>query len=166
VSGAGVGGTSKRDRVIGTIIGLVAAAAVTGAAFAATLIISSLIFGRGTSTGSSGLYMLIMATIAGGTGGLVPAFVIGLPLHHYFVRRAWNKAPHYAGFGIVTALVTALLILMFFSLWFQGANMFQYSGTYFVLGMVALAGIAGGETFWIIRRPDRDAPPIPDEVFA
>lgn len=164
MSEAGVGGSTRRDRIVATIVGLIAAAAVTGAALAVGMVALSLIFGRGNATaGPNYLSLILMGTVVGGTAGLIPAFLVGLPLHHYLVRMKWNGAKHYAALGAGVAIATTLVLLMIF---LGGQGAWLNPGVAIFLAIVSFAGVMGGLTFWIIRRPDRDAPPIPDEVFA
>jgi hypothetical protein len=166
VSEATVGGTTKRHRVVTTIIGLIVAPAVTGAAIVIGLIIVSLIMGYGGSIGVGGpgnMAFLIMGVIFGATFGLIPSILVGLPLHHYFVHMKWNRALHYAALGAGIAPAALLLMTLVF-LSGQGTWLNLQVALTFLL--IAFAGAVGGLTFWIIRRPDRDTPPIPDEVFA
>jgi len=169
VSETRVGEPSKRQKVITTLIGLVAAPAVTGATFAICMMILATVLSSGGATGwrgSGGLGLLITSTVAGGIVGLVPALIVGLPLHHYFVRKRWNRALHYAAIGAAVGALSILVIMFVFQMWSSGMNPLPLPGLYMFVGMFAVSGTAGGLTFWIIRRPDRDTPPIPDEVFA
>jgi hypothetical protein len=156
--------------VVTTIIGLIVAPATTGAVFAITLIIIQLVFSAGTSyptRGTNNLAIILVSTVGGGIVGLAPALVVGLPMHHYLVRKQWNRALHYAALGAGVGALSIVVMVTIFQAWASGGGLpFLLPGFYMFLGMFAVSGAAGGLTFWIIRRPDRDAPPIPDEVFA
>lgn len=170
MSDNGVGEPSKRRKVVTTIIGLVVAPATTGAVFSICLIILQMVFSAGTSyaaRGANNLAIIVISTVGGGIVGLAPALVVGLPMHHYLVRRQWNGAVHYGALGAGVGALSVVVVMTIFQVW-AGGGMFPFllPGFYMILGLFTVSGTAGGLSFWIIRRPDRDTPPIPDEIFA
>lgn len=164
-----VGEPSKRRKVITTIIGLVVAPVVTCVSLVIGVIIFSMVMGGGGFAylaPSGNFAILIAAVMYGGTFGLVPSLLVALPLHHYFVRKRWSSAVQNGVLGLVAAILSLSLFLAVLSIWIRGPSPFMYPGAYIAIASLGVAGIPGGLSFWIIRRPDRDSPPIPDEVFA
>lgn len=163
-----VGEPSKRRKVVTTIIGLVVAPIVICVSLVIGIIIFSMVTDRGMGTAYFGgnFTLLIGAVIYGGTFGLVPSVLVALPLHHYFVRKQWNSAIQHGALGVVAGVLSLIIFMAVMSAWMQGPSPFMYPGAYIGIAAIGIAGIPGGLAFWIIRRPDRDAPPIPDEVFA
>ena len=163
-----VGEPSKRRKVVTTIIGLVVAPVVICVSLVIGVIIFSMVMDRGTGIAYFGgnFTLLIGAVIYGGTFGLVPSVLVALPLHHYFVRKQWNSAVQHGALGAIAGVLSLILFLAILSIWMPGPSAFMYPGAYIAIAAIGIAGIPGGLAFWIIRRPDRDAAPIPDEVFA
>ena len=171
MSEAGVGGKSRRARIATAIIGLVAAGAVTGLVLGAGMNLMVLIFGFSGTRASAGppfLPLMLGMTIIGAVGGMVPGLVLGMPLHFFvLVRRRWSSALHYAAVGALVAVVTIIIFIVTVSvLYFGGQGQWFNAALVTLLGAAAIAGAAGGWTFWAIHRPDRNKPPVLEDVFA
>jgi ABC-type uncharacterized transport system permease subunit len=100
--------------------------------------------------------MIFIGTFLGATWGQLATALVGLPAHvwlmHYTQRRSWM----YAAAGAVAGIIFGAI--------FVGPPLFgQAPPTVADLAMAltasAIAGAAGGLTFWLIRRPDRDVHP-------
>ena len=90
----------------------------------------------------------------GGLLGVVPSFLVGWPLHIVMQRLRLTQWWAYIALGLLLAAVAGLLV----------APTFGMSVIYFGAGimlMLAMSGAIGGLVFWLIRRPDRDAPASP-----
>lgn len=156
-----LGGGTRRDNIVLTIIGLIAAPIVGGAlgmpifltGLQLTGDLSSLPANPGlVSWVANFLGLMIGGSMVGAVFGLAPAFLLGSPLHIFLVRSQHTGRIHYAALGGLIGVVAP------FAMSFQvnplGAGLpllMQF------LSLALLSGVLGGLTFWFIRRPDRDA---------
>jgi hypothetical protein len=160
VSDDRVGGSTRRDRIVLTILGLVIAPVVGGVVVALGAVSHFLIAQAGAGrldasaiqqaiTGAP--QFMAVAAMAGAVFGILPALLLGWPAHLLLNRRQWTSARTYALAGAPLGFFIVRL-----------AYVFMGGGTAFLLPLPSdllfalLGGAAGAFTFWLIRRPDRD----------
>lgn len=157
-----VGGGTKRDKIIITIVGLLAAPVVGGIAGMTCLaVFGMLAYGAPFAWNLSALQglvtLLINGAIAGFIYGAAPAFVAGWPVHAMLVTAGFNGGFHYIICGGFIALIGVLILVSLL----VGPIAVEYFFAFptAVLSL-AIAGAVGGFVFWLIRRPDKDQPKL------
>lgn len=156
-----LGGGTRRDNIMLTHGGLLAAAVVAGMATGAAIFVITATLWGWSSTSLASPSMIVLGGAVGGSVGLVPAYLVGLPLHHYLARRRRNDASTYAGMGAAVTLTTAAILFFLFP---ASPAISKIVIGAVLLPLAPIGGAVGGLTFWFIRRPDRDAvnaPPQP-----
>lgn len=96
----------------------------------------------------------------GGLLGVPAVLVAGLPLHTLLYRCGFRALPWYAVLGPLFGLGAYLLGAVALQAWLPVGNPEVFYETSSVRG-VLLIGLATSIVFWLIRRPDRDAPNPP-----
>jgi hypothetical protein len=84
--------------------------------------------------------------------GVIPAFVLGVPVHALLMKTRKTHLLFYVGLGSVIAFVSFVTLSPLYGFgvaW--GPSIRAY------LPVVPLCGGLGGVLFWFIRRPDRDS---------
>ena len=136
-----------------TALGLLVAPIVGGALSlviwaTASDVLSGNLSGHSLANGFVGA--LMFGALYGAWIGLLPAFIIGWPLHVLLLRQRKTHLMVYVAAGAVLALVGFLVVMPLFGM---GS---LYLTTLIELGpAIALAGAIGAAVFWYIRRPDR-----------
>ncbi|MGE0596500.1 MAG: hypothetical protein AB7P07_09040 [Hyphomonadaceae bacterium] len=100
------------------------------------------------------------ALYAGFAGGILvgwPTMLLaGLPTHGWLLQSHRSAAPIYAAAGAAVGLLPAMILGL---LLLQGRGTME---TWLVLtGVGLVTGAVSAVLFWLIRRPDRDAPNPP-----
>lgn len=156
-----VGGGTKRDKIIVTIVGLIAAPVVGGVVGTTCLAVYSVIANEGGHVRDMKTFLMIFSMVISGPWigllyGVAPALLIGWPVHTYLVRAGRNGLITYALGGAIIGFV-GIAIMMPLLL---GLDLIQTLLIYPVTGLILVAvGASAGLVFWLIRRPDRDASP-------
>jgi len=142
--------TTQRNRLIRAIIGLVLAP-IVGAIVSVAITFGFASFLNPIGWTSPSTFDLLFGTVSiGAAAGCPAAFILGPPIHIWLQYRRWVGVHHYIAFGALIGLITALALAVFFM---------QAGGAIAIIGfMIIFAGAIGGLVFWLIRRPDRDAP--------
>jgi hypothetical protein len=107
--------------------------------------------------GADPFTVLLVGGIGGAILGSPAAIIIGWPLHLLLLKLRWTHVAVYIYLG---AMLGVIGFFTFVSLW--SPISFELLMTWFVI-VLAFAGAVGGGAFWLIRRPDRDAPPRVDD---
>lgn len=90
--------------------------------------------------------------------GSLAMVILGLPRHELLLKRTKARAWMYAAAGLIAGAAFGAI----FALPALLASP-QVVSSAALLPLGATAGAAAAMTFWLIRRPDRDAPPKPPE---
>lgn len=150
----------QRNRTLIAVAGAAVSSAATAIAIMMVLGLSvQLVEGGGIRFGP-GLPATWLALFAAAT---IYAATIGLLVHIRLCRRKWLKATTYALVNLLTGLVLVSVLLT--PLAISGSRIYDTPIALLVGVFVYPAAIvicsASGLVFWLIRRPDRDAPPNP-----
>lgn len=86
----------------------------------------------------------------GGFMGVIPAFVLGWPVHAALLRRRKTHILFYVVFGAIIGIVSFFIIAPLFGLGDLLSSSLVGSSP-----VAALCGAFGALVFWPIRRPDR-----------
>jgi len=100
-------------------------------------------------------FIRVAFTIALYTGALlgVPAMVLfGLPIHSILLAFGYRSAWHYSLMGALAGMVVGAIVLLWLS--DAPAETTNWAPS-FALG--SFTGALSALTFWLVRRPDRDA---------
>lgn len=143
----------RKGRIGYTFWGLVLAPMIGGAASMLIYVLPVLSFGDEESRTLLKLHAVISTGfLAGAFLGLPASLLLGPFAHLLLLRQGWTSLLHYCTFGTVIALAVQCTVMLGFS------GLFVAPGTWRVALLAAIAGAIGGVAFWLIRRPDRDAP--------
>lgn len=138
----------------GPIAGMFAALVMSVTVFA-SLQVYNPVHVEGEVTAFLGLHgVLFFGAFTGATWGLIPMILIGLPAHAWLIHR--NRRSFWP-YGLAASLA-GLLFGAFMGSPALATTMpdrWQMFAWYLATG--ACCGIIAGLTFWLIRRPDRDA---------
>lgn len=95
-----------------------------------------------------------MGLSAGAVYGIAPALLVGWPTHLVMLRIGFTDPFVYCCFGGSLAVAVFRMIV---APAFDVEISYRNSMLEPVL-VAAIAGVIGGAVFWLLRRPDRDAP--------
>lgn len=168
MSGDRVGGGMKRNRIVLTIVGLLAAP-MAGAIVTVSglMMIGQIITGNAPPTleawANAGSAAFLMGVYLGLFVGIPSAFLIGWPTHILLVRDQQSGRIVYIFLGALIAVIGTMLAAVVRS----GPMALMYGLAFPQIALLILpAGAFGGLIFWLIRRPDRDSPKLDPEASA
>jgi hypothetical protein len=103
------------------------------------------------------IFIALGSIYYGGMIGVPAMLILGIPAHVVFQRLGFRALPWYAISGLLCGLSVYFLCVAALTKWWPTANDYVlYEPGVFVLA--ASIGFMTGTSFWLIRRPDRDAP--------
>lgn len=148
------------DKFLRSFVGLLMAPVAGGAIAMGGYALAAITRGFVTGTLPDDIFgafigSLTIGIMAGARVGIAPTLVIGWPLHLILLRTGFVHLATYIMFGAALSVGAVQFMLGFV----YSDGPYGLPVPFETALLAAGAGGIGGALFWLIRRPDHDAPP-------